>query len=383
MPEGLPRYRGLTWDHPRGYRALETLSEEAQRAGTLILQWDRQPLEGFESQPLESLCETYDLLVIDHPHLGQALATGALRPLHAFFPPIELNALSKAFVGATYQSYVLDGVPWALPLDAATQVGAYVADALDEAAVPDSWDTVVRTAERQRVCLCLAGPHALLTLFSVLVGLGSPADESASTQFIDSTAGREALGLLSHLVRLAPKGWESMNPIDILDRMSMTGEVVYCPLIYGYVPYARRDTNRPRPLRFRDAPTGASGARGSTLGGTGLAITRRAVMSEALIEFLRGLVSVATQVGRIPWLDGQPARTEAWENEAVDQDTGGFYSATRRTMESAWVRPRYSGYIQFQTEASSLVRRAIAEGSDAASAIQSINAAYARSRETH
>jgi hypothetical protein len=65
--------RGITWDHPRGYAALtelERLDANADaRYGAVPapLAWDRQPLAGFESQPIADLAGRYDLLVIDHP----------------------------------------------------------------------------------------------------------------------------------------------------------------------------------------------------------------------------------------------------------------------------------------------------------------------------
>ena len=64
--------KGLTWDHPRGYVALERAAERARAEG-LDLHWERQPLEGFESHPIEDLAERYDLIVLDHPHIGDCL----------------------------------------------------------------------------------------------------------------------------------------------------------------------------------------------------------------------------------------------------------------------------------------------------------------------
>ena len=40
---------GLTWDHPRGYRALDASAEAWRADGGPDVTWDRQPLEGFES----------------------------------------------------------------------------------------------------------------------------------------------------------------------------------------------------------------------------------------------------------------------------------------------------------------------------------------------
>src|SRR3546814_19706626 len=73
---GLMRTRGLTWDHPRGYNAL------AAAAATRTdgeLGWDKQPPEGFEAHPIADLCARYDLVVLDHPPVGDAVAAGCLQ----------------------------------------------------------------------------------------------------------------------------------------------------------------------------------------------------------------------------------------------------------------------------------------------------------------
>ncbi|WP_188189931.1 hypothetical protein [Nonomuraea sp. SYSU D8015] len=113
--------RGLTWDHPRGYAPLDELTRLDLAGGNPYgdvpepIEWDRQPLEGFESEPIAKLCETYDVLVIDHPGLGAAV--DALVPMEELFEPDELAAFQAGSVGRTWESYHLGGRQWALPLD--------------------------------------------------------------------------------------------------------------------------------------------------------------------------------------------------------------------------------------------------------------------------
>ncbi len=109
--------RGLTWDHPRGYVVLDALA--AEDGG---VRWDRQPLKGFESRPLRALADDYDLVVIDHPGLGEAIRDGALRPLDALLSGAELAACAAGPAGQSYASCQLGGRQWALPIDTAAQV---------------------------------------------------------------------------------------------------------------------------------------------------------------------------------------------------------------------------------------------------------------------
>ncbi|MFG1926048.1 carbohydrate ABC transporter substrate-binding protein [Cryptosporangium sp. NPDC048952] len=316
----MSRLRGLTWDHPRGYNAL------AAAAGDLI-HWDAQPLEGFEAHPLADLAERYDLLVIDHPHIGEA--TECLVPLDDVFDASELAHWAKNSIGASMRSYHYDGKHWAVPLDAAAQVCASRPDLL--AAPPTTWNQVL--AVREPVALSLAGPHAFLTFCSIAVALGEEYPVSDAT-------GLAVLDTMAELHGRAPAGTVDLNPIGLLERLSSTDDIALIPLVFGYVNYAPT-------VRFSDAP-----GLGSTLGGTGLAITRRATVTDELRDHVRWLMREDTQCGFIPSHAGQPSARAAW---AVD----GFYAGTARTLENAWVRPRYPGYIAFQAQASALIRDAL------------------------
>ncbi len=71
--------KALTWDHPRGYNALAAAAKLSETANSgLDIHWDKQPLEGFESHPIADLCARYDLVVLDHPHVGEAISGNCL-----------------------------------------------------------------------------------------------------------------------------------------------------------------------------------------------------------------------------------------------------------------------------------------------------------------
>jgi multiple sugar transport system substrate-binding protein len=356
-------FRGLTWDHPRGYRALEAAAARARAEG-LELVWERQPLEGFESHPIADLAARYDLVVMDHPHVGEAVAAGCFRPLDELFAAEFLEGLAAAAVGPAFRSYLWQGRAWALPLDAATQVLASRPDRLG-APAPATWDDVEDLAARVPMALSLAGPHAILSFLSICAALGEPACARDPERLVGPEVGTTALGVLRALHALAAPASLALNPIGILEAMARTDDLAFCPLVFGYVTYARAEAGRRHPLVFSDAPALAPGGRpGSTLGGTGIAVSRRCRPTPALLAHLRWLMSPQAQEGFIPAEAGQPGLRSAWMSEAVNAAWGGFYRATLRTIEAACVRPRHAGYIGFQTAASALLRGALA-GRDA------------------
>jgi len=353
-------FRGLTWDHPRGYTALKAA------AGDLI-SWDTQPLEGFESNPIDDLCARYDLVVLDHPHLGDALATGCLTSLDDLFGADELAGWAAASIGSTMQSYVCDGRRWALPLDAATQVCAVRADLVGEP--PATWDDVERISRTAPVALSLAGPHAFLTFASIAVALG---EEPAADpdRLLSTGTGMGVLDLMAAIDERAPAPTRALNPIGLLELMSTSDALALCPLVYGYVNYAEH-------LTFTDAPAAEPGGRpGSTLGGTGIAVSSRCTPTAALIDHIRWLMNADAQTRFLPTHAGQPSARAAWADDQVNAEAGGFYRRTARTCETAWVRPRYAGYIAFQSAASAVVRDTLAGALDHRSGLDRLQELY-------
>jgi multiple sugar transport system substrate-binding protein len=377
------RYRGLTWDHPRGYNALATAAQRLDEARDgIAIVWNRQPLVGFESHPIGNLCRQYDLVVLDHPHVGEAVAGQCLVPMEELFAPDEIATWSRETIGPCLASYRHAGLHWALPLDAATQVMALRVDVADEQ--PHTWAAVLSLSERQPVALSIAGPHAILTFFSLAVAFGeSPADVDPAA-LISTHTGEQVLDVMSALYARMPVDARGLNPIGLLGAMSSqrdAGEIALCPLVYGYVNYAVPQTNGAARIVFHNAPRASDGGRpGSTLGGTGIGISRGCRITGALLDHLRWLMSRDVQVEFIPMHDGQPSRREAWWDEAVNMRCGNFYRNTADTLEQAYVRPRHKRYIAFQTEAAELLRRGLDERTPHRLLLERLQAAFERSR---
>lgn len=350
--------KALTWDHPRGYNAL---AAAASRAGTvaagLDISWERQPLEGFESHPIADLCARYDLVVIDHPHVGEAVGAGCLRSLESVFGADVVETLGADSIGPSLSSYRYAGEHWALPLDAATQVMALRADRVD-GGVPETWDAVLDLSRRSgKVALSLAGPHAVLSFLSIATASGEPPAEADPEVLVSAATGEAVYALMSELAARSPRAVLGANPIGILGHMARADDVILCPLVFGYVNYAAPAEGHA--ITFADAPRRLPGGRpGSTLGGTGIGISKRCEPGPALKAHLLWLMSREAQIGFIPAHDGQPSRREAWFDAGVDSRWNGFYRQTAATLEAAYVRPRHDGYIAFQTGASALLRDA-------------------------
>ena len=368
------RYRALTWDHPRGYHALRDAAAEVAPGQGLPIVWDRQSLEGFESHPIADLCARYDLVVLDHPHVGEAVEAGCLVPLEDVLDTTTLADLGAETIGPCFTSYRYAGRHWALPLDAATQVMAYRPDLTAPAS---TWRDVSILARQGGVALSLAGPHAVLSLLSICAALGERPGAADPRLLVGVEAGIAAFERLADIYAHAEPSAMELNPIGILEHMARHDTIRLCPLVYGYVNYARPVPGQ-RQVRFADAPSAAAGGRpGSTLGGTGIGISTRCEVTSGLVAHLRWLLGDDAQRHFIPAHDGQPSRRRAWHDDRVNAAWGGFYRDTARTLETAYVRPRYAGYIAWQTQMSAYLRDALAGGTPAPAVITHLNDTHA------
>lgn len=371
----MPNYRGLTWDHPRGRDALEASSPHRIEGSEswVGVEWDVHSLAGFESRPISEIAREYDLVVLDHPHLGDALASGSLQPLDSIFATAELEMWGRGSVGPSMDSYRMDGHVWALPIDAATQVAAGLSDKLGE--FPQTWGEVDALSRSGSVALSLSGPHAVVTFASTCIALGE--EPATGEDYMSIETGSAAFDLLAGVAGRAPRGAADLDPIDLLTRMAEVGDIHYVPLVFGYVTFATAPTVHR--ISFGDAPSAAvGGRRGSTIGGAGIAVTQRCETTPELKEYLRWLMSADAQERFIPLHNGQPSARSAWTSPDLNAVHGDFYSATLATVEDSWVRPRYAGYVGFQLEASEVVRGIVHGETSPARGTQEINTLHRR-----
>ncbi|HEV7277345.1 MAG TPA: extracellular solute-binding protein [Devosiaceae bacterium] len=367
----------MTWSHPRGYDPMVATAAEWQRQTGVEIVWEKRSLQDFESFPVEELARQYDLIVIDHPHVGQITAEKCLLPLDVTGREAERTALAAGSVGQSYPSYNWEGRQWAFPIDAAAQVQAYRPDLVDRPA--EDWAEVVALARAGQLVLPMLPPHSLMTFYTLAANLGTPC-ASDGDLLIDPKAGAEVLGRLKELAALIEPSNFAMDPIAASEALAREDAVVAAmPYGYGYVSYAM-DGFRPRRLAFADIPAaGSSGPAGSTLGGTGIAVSAFSQNQQAALDYAYWVAGAEVQTGLYASSGGQPGHAAAWEDEAVNGTTHGFYRDTRATLEAAWVRPRHDGYMGFQAAGSERLNRGLLSGEAAGSIVDELNRMYGES----
>ena len=356
---------GITWDHPRGYEAIRAVSEVfCEKHPGVEIRWDVRSLKDFGDYPVTLLAENYDLIMLDHPHLGSAVRARALVPLDVCMEPEFLLDQKKNSVGRSYESYHMDGHPWALAVDAAAQVSAYRPDLMERLGeeMPETWEQVRDMAGRLEGKVRVGFPLCPTDCYCSFLTICA---NHAGEQFFDRENGLDrgtevyALKILGELSELVHKDSLDMNPIQMLDRMARTDEIAYVPLLFGYSNYARKKRENGRLVRFTNIPSEREVPSGALLGGVGLAISSRCRHRELAAEFAAFAACGETQKGVYYRNAGQPGYLGAWTDLQVNADSSGFFEDTLLTLENSYLRPRYEGYNRFQEAAGRIINEGL------------------------
>jgi multiple sugar transport system substrate-binding protein len=372
--------RGITWEHARGYGSV-VAAAAAYRAirPDVEISWEFRSLQAFADHPIERLVESYDLLVIDHPHIPLAAESGLFAQLDAVGHDDELSVLAAQSIGRSHESYRHLGHQWGLAIDAAAQVAAYRPDLIRDP--PRDWSAVLELAREGRVLWPGKPIDAFSSLVTVAANSGA-SPMSGDGRFLPEQDALAALDLLHELAAHIPADNLAMNPIQVADALADGDEFAYSPLLFGYTNYSR-DGFRANRLRYVDIPSGPRGVAGSLLGGAGIAVSARTDSPAEAIEHAYWLASAPVQAGVYFDGGGQPGNSVAWEDARTNAATLDFFRGTRATLEGAFLRPRFAGYIELQDRLSPLVTQALAGELTDAQCARRMNDLTARLTEGH
>lgn len=373
--------KGITWDHPRGYAPLRKVAElwkeiTIGNGQPVTVEWATRSLKDFGDYGLESLAAQYDLLIIDHPHMGTVAAGNSLLPLDEYLPKTFIEEQARQSVGPCFESYRFEGHHWALPVDAAAQVAACREDLLADLpgwtnpADVNELDSLLKRLPQGAIAIPLCPTDCWCTFLTLCARHGGP--DCITEAGIDAACGQWAFNWLLRWKPFLHRRSLFMNPVQLLEHMAGTNEIVYAPFTFGYSNYSRGATGRKR-IRFIHPPGHNKGKRSSLLGGAGIAVSAITKKQDACFRFLEFLLSPDIQSGPYYSSGGQPAHLQAWQDERNNADSLGFFVNTLDTLRRAYVRPRYKGFPAFQEKAGELLHSALLEEHSAAETIQQSN----------
>ncbi len=333
---------GITWDHPRGYAPLRACAAYED----IRVRWELRSLKDFGDLSLSELAARYDLIILDHPHVGEA-AQGALVPFDNTLGGEALAALRLGNDTTSFRSYYYQDRQWALPIDAACQVAAYRPDQLGNRPLPENWEAVFQLAETLKpaglhIGIALCPTDTLCSFLTLAAQLG---DAPVSDQWIKRKTVTTVIEKLCRLQDLSHPDCLNWNPIQLYQHMSgAQGTVAYSPLAFGYTDYSRAGSPSAHRLKFTNIPEAGC----ALLGGAGLGISANCAHPAEAARYAAWICGAEVQSTRYTENSGQPAHQAAWNDPACDAATGGFLSGTCATLQQAYTRPRLAGWPEFQ-----------------------------------
>lgn len=351
----------LCWDHPRCVHPLRAAAGVWERLRPDVrFHVQARPLAAFNDQPITEIAAAADLLFVDHPMMGRVAEQRALLPLEELLDAEVLTALRADSIGASQQSYVWHGRQWALAVDAACQVAVVDEPRMREAGpVPRSWAEVLELSRRSpgAVAVPLYPSDAVLSLVSMAADL-----RACGAAGEDEMWPCEAVETLCELAGLVDPRSFAVNPPQLLDLMASGADDAprYAPLLFGYTSY-QRPTARGRRLAFGAPPSFGAGPL-AVLGGAGIGVSPSSPHPAEAAAFAAWLSSTPTQRDVVLPADGQPSSRAVWHDPEADALVGGFFSATRSTIESAHVRPRDPWWPAYQEAAGLHLVQALRQG---------------------
>ncbi len=371
--------RGMTWDHSRGVDPMiATSAQYAQQHPNVTITWEKRSLQAFADRPIGEMAAAYDLMVIDHPHVGEVADSGQLVAFDTLGRDVELAALTEQSVGASHSSYNFNGHQWGLAIDAATPVASFRADLLERA--PRCWSEVIALAREGKVAFALIPINTLMTFFGLArnQSMDIAVDPDRLMARDEAT---QVLEMLAEISTLVDPRCLTLDPIGVLEWMGRTADApAYCPFGYGYTNYSRDGYCR-FPITFADAPgVGDNGPRGTVIGGTGIAISSQCKNIAVAADYAFWIAGAECQTGLFFESGGQPGNAVAWEDPAANAASRNFFRNTRETLETSWVRPRYDGYMGFQESGGDILHACLSGEIGIAATLDSLDTAYRESR---
>ncbi|MCU4176616.1 ABC transporter substrate-binding protein [Carboxylicivirga sp. N1Y90] len=371
--------KGMAWDHPRGYEPLRAASKEFSKLHLEVsIKWDVRSLKEFGDMPIESLIERYDLITIDHPYMGQADKNGLLQALESHISKASLNKLEEQSVGPSFKSYQYNNHIYALPIDAAALVGAYRNDIVENRGLvlPKTKEELKRFYCHLPNDLSIAWalcPTDFWCTFLTLCAQSNGRD-FINGQGIDLEIGIRVLDeIKSHLDYLHPRSME-WNPIQILDHMGANDDIVYSPYLFGYTNYSRLGYAK-NLVHFCNSPQNKEGI-STILGGVGLAVSSHSSVADLAAKFVEFVAGEVIQEGIFTDNGGQPGNLRAWTSSKNNELCNNFFKDTLHTLETAYVRPQFPGWNQFQEQGADMLHAGVAAYRNSRSVIKNLNELY-------
>ncbi|MCH2209381.1 MAG: extracellular solute-binding protein [Lentisphaerales bacterium] len=374
--------KGIAWNHTRGFTSVVATAQRFEELNPQVrITWEKRSLQAFADATMEDLTGSYDLLIMDNPHVSIAARDKNLLPFDDYLSAEFIQNQAANSVGKSHASYNVDGKQWTLATDAATPVATWREDLMEKNGleVPQTWEELLDLARAGHVGFASIPIDTLMHHYMLCKALGAPAFTS-QTEVAPRQIMIQAIEMYKELVDLCPADCLELNPIGIAEKMTQSDAIAYSPFNYGYSNYSKENYGG-KTLKAGGLVSFKGKRLCSTLGGAGIAISANTAHAEVAMKYCEFTASAESQKGFYFDFGGQPGHRQAWLDERVNKASKDFFKDTLETLDEATMRPQYYGYMHFQDEASPVIFDAVRGAISIENAVDRMNDIYRESLE--
>jgi multiple sugar transport system substrate-binding protein len=363
--------RGRTWASKRGHGGLAASAAAYEQIHPNVrVEWEQL---GFDElfydsrRQFESGSVDFDLMMLDHPWVGEYAVNGWLVDMEALLTSEQRRDLEADADRSSLKAYRYEGRLWSLPTDGACQILAFRPDLVGMAVdqLPGDWDSFLALGEslheppdRCAYTHQFGGPNHFLTLLGIAAALGdNPYTEPS--RGIDRDAGTRGLDILRRVWELSIESQvESPDKLEhrTFPLMMAEDRAAMCPGVFAYITYYGGEGERQ--LGIADMPVmPETGKRTSLLGGMGLAIASASPQRDAAWEYATFVMSREVQGGVFVENGGQPGRVSALTSGYANDACAGFGPVLAAALDDCYVRPTPPGWHRAERAGGDVVSR--------------------------
>ncbi len=370
--------RGRTWASRRGYGGLAASAEAyTQLRPDVQVEWEQLDFDELfydSRRQFVTGSVNFDLLMIDHPWVGELAVNGWLVDMDELLTSVQQLDLDEDADRSSLEAYRYDDGAcarlWSLPVDGACQILAFrpelVGTAVDQ--LPGDWDSFLALGESLHEppdhCAYthqFGGPNHFLTLLGIAAALGD-APYSSPSRGLHRDAGARGLDILRRIWELSIES-QVESPDTLVHRtfplMMAEDRAAMCPGVFAYITHYGGEGERQ--LAIADMPVmPETGKRTSLLGGMGLAIASASPHRDAAWEYATFVMSREVQGGVFVENGGQPGRVSALTSGYADAECAGFGPVLAAALDDCYIRPTPPGWHRAERAGGDVVSRFLA-----------------------
>lgn len=377
---------GIAWDHPRGYAGLRAVNARLEEELGVTVRWEVHSLAEFSAASIAAVAERYDLVVYDHPFVGDVSAGGVLVDLSRYLAPQRLAELRRDTVGHGMALFDWDGGLWGLPIDAAVQVAAFRPDlcakaGLDAASLADaSLDAIIDAlaGTGKKIAISFGSVGSIMVFFTLCNQLGAP-PFARGDEIVPRPVGEAAIAIMRQICDASPRDVLDWDSIACLEAMARRDDLAYCPCIFGFSAYSADGYGQAdgrHPLVFTGGPLLQDGvAAGGIIGGAGIGVSAGCADPERAAAYAARLMDGDIQLAMGMAL-AQPGRRSVWRSVALNAISRNFYANTLAVIDGGYVRPRWPGWVPRQDAAGHCLESHLRKRSDADVILSDLDAIF-------